>query len=94
MYQSIRVIAYCNEIPVHIIPYVHVYTNFEDAISNLGHILLPQMLHIEFHNATRLLVFLIIIFYTTQVSMKHSGSLFLYSGDNGGAFAKNSYGNL
>lgn len=29
-----------------------------------------------------------------QVSMKHSGSLFLYAGDNGGAFAKNSYGNL
>lgn len=54
----------------------------------------PQMLHIKFHNATKLLVFLIIIFYTTQVSMKHSGSLFLYSGDNGGAFAKNSYGNL
>uniref|UniRef100_A0A7I4CXU8 tRNA ligase phosphodiesterase domain-containing protein n=1 Tax=Physcomitrium patens TaxID=3218 RepID=A0A7I4CXU8_PHYPA len=29
-----------------------------------------------------------------EVTMKHSGSLFLYSGDNGGAFAKNSFGNL
>ncbi|KAL2651085.1 hypothetical protein R1flu_019213 [Riccia fluitans] len=30
-----------------------------------------------------------------EVSLKHSGSLFLYSGDTvGGAFAKNSYGNL
>ncbi|KAG6543229.1 hypothetical protein Mapa_015480 [Marchantia paleacea] len=30
-----------------------------------------------------------------EVSLKHSGSLFLYSGDDiGGAFAKNSYGNL
>lgn len=29
-----------------------------------------------------------------EVTQKHSGSLFLYSGDNGGAFAKNSYGNL
>ncbi|CAM6083091.1 unnamed protein product [Calypogeia fissa] len=30
-----------------------------------------------------------------EVSLKHSGSLFLYSGDGtGGAFAKNSYGNL
>jgi hypothetical protein len=29
-----------------------------------------------------------------KVTLKHSGSLFLYSGDNGGAYAKNSYGNL
>ncbi|CAK9216079.1 unnamed protein product [Sphagnum troendelagicum] len=29
-----------------------------------------------------------------EVTLKHSGSLFLYSGDNGGAYAKNSYGNL
>lgn len=29
-----------------------------------------------------------------EVSLKHSGSLFMYSGDNGGAFAKNSFGNL
>ncbi|KAI5065871.1 hypothetical protein GOP47_0018495 [Adiantum capillus-veneris] len=29
-----------------------------------------------------------------EVSLKHSGSLFMYSGDHGGAFAKNSYGNL
>ncbi|KAJ7543365.1 hypothetical protein O6H91_09G034600 [Diphasiastrum complanatum] len=29
-----------------------------------------------------------------EVSLKHSGSLFMYAGDNGGAFAKNSYGNL
>lgn len=34
------------------------------------------------------------VFYFVQVTMKHSGSLFLYAGDNGGAFAKNSYGNL
>lgn len=32
--------------------------------------------------------------YSVQVSMMHSGSLFLYAGDNGGAFAKNSHGNL
>ena len=32
--------------------------------------------------------------HVAQVTQKHSGSLFLYSGDNGGAFAKNSYGNL
>lgn len=29
-----------------------------------------------------------------EVSLKHSGSLFMYSGDHGGAYAKNSYGNL
>eukprot|EP00249_Psilotum_nudum_P024453 c29187_g1_i1 orf=271-3738(-) len=29
-----------------------------------------------------------------EVSLKHSGSLFMYSGDHGGAFAKNSFGNL
>eukprot|EP00250_Pteridium_aquilinum_P013800 c21581_g1_i1 orf=128-3352(+) len=29
-----------------------------------------------------------------EVSLKHSGSLFMYSGDHSGAFAKNSYGNL
>lgn len=29
-----------------------------------------------------------------EVTLKHSGSLFMYAGDNGGAFAKNSFGNL
>lgn len=29
-----------------------------------------------------------------EVSLKHSGSLFMYSGVKGGAYAKNSYGNL
>ncbi|MCO5571846.1 hypothetical protein L7F22_025594 [Adiantum nelumboides] len=29
-----------------------------------------------------------------EVSLKHSGSLFMYTGDHGGAFSKNSYGNL
>lgn len=29
-----------------------------------------------------------------EVTLKHSGSLFMYSGDHGGAFSKNSYGNL
>lgn len=40
-----------------------------------------------FLNVELFLVFL-------KVTLKHSGSLFLYSGDNGGAYAKNSYGNL
>ncbi|KAL8143600.1 hypothetical protein V2J09_016632 [Rumex salicifolius] len=31
---------------------------------------------------------------TMQVSLKHSGSLFMYAGHNGGAYAKNSYGNI
>ncbi|MCO5584755.1 hypothetical protein L7F22_038687 [Adiantum nelumboides] len=29
-----------------------------------------------------------------EVTLKHSGSLFMYAGTHGGAFAKNSYGNL
>lgn len=29
-----------------------------------------------------------------QVSLKHSGSLFMYAGHVGGAYAKNSYGNM
>lgn len=29
-----------------------------------------------------------------EVTLKHSGSLFMYAGNHGGAFAKNSYGNL
>ncbi|KAH7352709.1 hypothetical protein KP509_19G059600 [Ceratopteris richardii] len=29
-----------------------------------------------------------------EVTLKHSGSLFMYAGHHGGAFAKNSYGNL
>ncbi|KAF8395227.1 hypothetical protein HHK36_019169 [Tetracentron sinense] len=31
---------------------------------------------------------------TFQVSLKHSGSLFMYAGHEGGAYAKNSYGNI
>ncbi|XP_076938359.1 tRNA ligase 1-like [Bidens hawaiensis] len=31
---------------------------------------------------------------TLEVSLKHSGSLFMYAGHEGGAYAKNSYGNL
>lgn len=29
-----------------------------------------------------------------QVSVKHSGSLFMYAGCEGGAYAKNSFGNM
>lgn len=29
-----------------------------------------------------------------QVSLKHSGSLFMYAGHKGGAYAKNSFGNM
>ena len=29
-----------------------------------------------------------------QVTLKHSGSLFMYAGHHGGAYAKNSYGNV
>lgn len=29
-----------------------------------------------------------------QVSLKHSGSLFMYAGHEGGAYAKNSFGNM
>ena len=29
-----------------------------------------------------------------QVSLKHSGSLFMYAGNEGGAYAKNSFGNM
>ncbi|KAK6163268.1 hypothetical protein DH2020_000132 [Rehmannia glutinosa] len=32
--------------------------------------------------------------YYRQVSLKHSGSLFMYAGHEGGAYAKNSYGNI
>lgn len=31
---------------------------------------------------------------TLEVSLKHSGSLFMYAGHEGGAYAKNSYGNM
>ncbi|KAI8573733.1 hypothetical protein RHMOL_Rhmol01G0299200 [Rhododendron molle] len=31
---------------------------------------------------------------TMEVSLKHSGSLFMYAGHEGGAYAKNSYGNM
>ncbi|XP_047079068.1 tRNA ligase 1-like [Lolium rigidum] len=31
---------------------------------------------------------------TMEVTLKHSGSLFMYAGAHGGAYAKNSYGNL
>ncbi|KAK8645408.1 hypothetical protein V6N13_119238 [Hibiscus sabdariffa] len=31
---------------------------------------------------------------TLEVSLKHSGSLFMYAGNEGGAYAKNSYGNI
>ncbi|CAH8386639.1 unnamed protein product [Eruca vesicaria subsp. sativa] len=31
---------------------------------------------------------------TLKVSLKHSGSLFMYAGHTGGAYAKNSYGNI
>lgn len=31
---------------------------------------------------------------TLEVSLKHSGSLFMYAGPEGGAYAKNSYGNI
>ncbi|KAL9235068.1 hypothetical protein vseg_009864 [Gypsophila vaccaria] len=31
---------------------------------------------------------------TVEVSLKHSGSLFMYAGHKGGAYAKNSYGNI
>ncbi|KAK0605172.1 hypothetical protein LWI29_023698 [Acer saccharum] len=31
---------------------------------------------------------------TVEVSLKHSGSLFMYAGYNGGAYAKNSFGNI
>ncbi|KAJ0244827.1 tRNA ligase 1 [Hirschfeldia incana] len=31
---------------------------------------------------------------TLEVSLKHSGSLFMYAGHTGGAYAKNSYGNI
>lgn len=31
---------------------------------------------------------------TLEVSLKHSGSLFMYAGHEGGAYAKNSYGNI
>ncbi|XP_031100261.1 tRNA ligase 1 isoform X1 [Ipomoea triloba] len=31
---------------------------------------------------------------TVEVSLKHSGSLFMYSGHEGGAYAKNSFGNI
>ncbi|KAL3850759.1 hypothetical protein ACJIZ3_012641 [Penstemon smallii] len=31
---------------------------------------------------------------TLEVSLKHSGSLFMYAGHEGGAYAKNSYGNV
>lgn len=33
-----------------------------------------------------------IVFF--QVSLKHSGSLFMYAGHAGGAYAKNSFGNM
>lgn len=29
-----------------------------------------------------------------QVTLKHSGSLFMYAGHEGGAYAKNSFGNM
>jgi hypothetical protein len=29
-----------------------------------------------------------------QVTLKHSGSLFMYAGHHGGAYAKNSFGNV
>uniref|UniRef100_A0A1J3K968 Uncharacterized protein n=1 Tax=Noccaea caerulescens TaxID=107243 RepID=A0A1J3K968_NOCCA len=31
---------------------------------------------------------------TVEVSLKHSGSLFMYAGNTGGAYAKNSFGNI
>lgn len=31
---------------------------------------------------------------TMEVTLKHSGSLFMYAGNHGGAYAKNSYGNI
>ncbi|CAH9130263.1 unnamed protein product [Cuscuta epithymum] len=31
---------------------------------------------------------------TVEVSLKHSGSLFMYAGNEGGAYAKNSFGNI
>jgi len=31
---------------------------------------------------------------TLEVSLKHSGSLFMYAGSQGGAYAKNSFGNI
>lgn len=32
--------------------------------------------------------------YSPQVTLKHSGSLFMYAGHYGGAYAKNSFGNV
>lgn len=32
--------------------------------------------------------------YSPQVTLKHSGSLFMYAGHHGGAYAKNSFGNV
>ena len=34
------------------------------------------------------------LFELIQVSLKHSGSLFMYAGNEGGAYAKNSFGNM
>jgi hypothetical protein len=31
---------------------------------------------------------------TLEVTLKHSGSLFMYAGHHGGAYAKNSFGNM
>ncbi|KAM0897283.1 hypothetical protein ACQ4PT_022649 [Festuca glaucescens] len=31
---------------------------------------------------------------TIEVTLKHSGSLFMYAGQHGGAFSKNSFGNI
>jgi hypothetical protein len=32
--------------------------------------------------------------HSPQVTLKHSGSLFMYAGHHGGAYAKNSFGNV
>lgn len=34
------------------------------------------------------------VMHFPQVSLKHSGSLFMYAGHEGGAYAKNSFGNM
>jgi hypothetical protein len=36
----------------------------------------------------------IAILFLFQVTLKHSGSLFMYAGHLGGAYAKNSFGNV
>jgi len=41
-----------------------------------------------------LIVYWPVLMRLLQVSLKHSGSLFMYAGHKGGAYAKNSFGNM